>query len=162
LCFCGRRMKGTYTIIVNCNAKAYCRFGRLGTVRLRRGLYVYTGSARGYGSTSLERRIERHKKLVKRRRWHIDYLISMPDCRVSGVTYLVSERRLECKISQAIAENLNLAPPLRKVGASDCDCQGHLVGPESHFDEAELLKRLLAIYRRVGGMGSSIVSHRLN
>lgn len=143
-------MKGTYTIIVECGFEGYLAFGRLGRARLRRGRYLYTGSALGCGATSLERRLERHGRRSKRRKWHIDYLTSKPGCRVVGAVYLVSRRRLECKVNRFISKELNLLPVLPKVGASDCNCEGHLLGPEFHLSKVALLRRLVNIYCRVG------------
>lgn len=141
-------MKGTYTIVVECKSDGYVVFGRLGRARLRAGRYVYTGSAMGVGATSLERRIQRHEKHSKTTRWHIDYLTSKPRCRVRGAVYLVSKRRLECNINGRILEVLKLLPVLPRIGATDCNCLGHLLGP-SNLNAEALLGHLANIYRCV-------------
>jgi sugar fermentation stimulation protein A len=150
-------MKGTYTIIVECGFDGCVVFCMLGRARLRRGYYLYTGSALGFGATSLERRLERHEKRSKRRKWHIDYLTSKPGCRVRGAVYLVSRRRLECKINRSISRELKLLPVLPKIGASDCNCEGHLLGPVVHLSKVALLRRLVGIYRRVGSPRASVM-----
>ena len=61
-------MKGTYTIVVRCNDAGYSTFGKLGRARLRKGHYLYTGSALGRGAVSLEGRLERHMRRQKRLR----------------------------------------------------------------------------------------------
>ena len=141
-------MKGTYTIVVECKSGGYAVFGRLGRTRLQAGWYVYTGSAMGVGAASLERRIRRHEKHSKNIRWHIDYLTSKPGCLVRGVVYVVSKRRLECNINQHISEGLKLLPVLPRIGATDCNCPGHLLGP-SNLNAEALLGHLANIYRRV-------------
>lgn len=150
-------MKGAYTIIVECGFEGYLAFGRLGRAKMRRGRYLYTGSALGRGATSLERRLERHAKRWKRRKWHIDYLTSKRGCLVSGAVYVESKRRLECKLNQAISKRLNLPPVLPKVGASDCHCEGHLLGPEVQLSTVVMLGRLVNIYRRFGSPQASIM-----
>ena len=142
-------MRGTYTIIVDSRSDGYGVFGRLGRARLRRGKYLYTGSALGSGSTSLERRLQRHKARSKTRRWHIDYLTSKPSCRVSGAVYVVSTRRFECKANLSISKELKLRPVLPRIGASDCDCDGHLLGPELRLSTAALARRLADVYCRL-------------
>jgi len=155
-------MKGTYTIVVECRSKSSCRFGKLGRARLGEGQYVYTGSALGRGNASLERRLERHARPSKRRWWHIDYLTSRPGCYVTGAVYLISGKRLECKISRAITESLNLSPVLPRIGASDCNCDGHLIGPELHLSSLQLLSQLRKIYRRVDSGRLIVVAPRLD
>jgi Uri superfamily endonuclease len=142
-------LKGTYTIIVDSKSDGYKAFGRLGRAWLRRGSYLYTGSAMGLGATSLERRLQRHVARSKTIRWHIDYLTSRPGCRVSGAVYIVSDRRFECKANQSIAKELKLHPVLPRIGASDCDCDGHLLGPVPRLSRITLLRRLADVYCRL-------------
>jgi len=118
-------MKGTYCLIIRCRGTE-TRTGGLGTMRFPPGYYVYVGS--GFGS--LEARIRRHLRAEKRRRWHIDYLLS--DAEVVGVLYSTDKRRLEC----AVSEKLEGEDSIRGFGCSDCRCKSHL----HHFktrDEAE-------------------------
>ena len=91
-------MKGTYTIVVRCKDERYSTFGKLGRARLRKGRYLYTGSALGHGAVSLEGRLERHMSRQKRLRWHVDYLTSCPGCNVTGAVYVACDGRLECKV----------------------------------------------------------------
>ena len=149
-------MQGTYTIIVDCGFEGYLAFGRLGRAKILRGRYLYTGSALGRGATSLERRLERHGKRWKRRKWHIDYLTSKRGCLVSGAVYVESKRKLECKVNQAISKGFNLSAVLPKIGASDCQCEGHLLGPEVELSTVVMRRRLVNIYRRFGSPRGSV------
>jgi len=142
-------MKGIYTIIVQNGSEGYTAFGRLGRTRLLRGYYLYTGSALGASSTSLERRLQRHRARSKRKRWHVDFLTSRPSCGVAGAVYLVSNKRLECNANESISKEFKLLPVLPGVGASDCNCGGHLLGPELHLSKIVLLNRLVNIYCRL-------------
>ena len=63
---------GTYTLILSCASDARIQVGRLGTMQLQRGYYVYLGSALGPGG--LRARIAHHQKLSTRPHWHIDRL----------------------------------------------------------------------------------------
>jgi len=142
-------LRGTYTIIVENRYDGYMAFGRLGKTKLRTGTYLYTGSAMGSGSTSLEQRLRRHGARNKTIRWHIDYLTSRRDCRVVGAVYVVSDRRFECQANLSLAKELKLPTPLPKIGASDCKCSGHLLGPELHLSRRALAKRLVKVYRHL-------------
>jgi Uri superfamily endonuclease len=139
-------MKGTYTIVVRCKDTIHSTFGKLGRARLRKGSYLYTGSALGRGAVSLEGRIERHMRRQKRLRWHVDYLTSRPDCDVTGVVYVVSDGRLECKVNSSLSKKLDISPVLLKIGASDCKCNGHLLGPARRLNERNLMRLLESVY----------------
>ena len=55
--------------------------GRLGKFQFPAGQYVYTGSAK----RNLEARIRRHLSKHKKLRWHIDYLLTHRNVRVSQI-----------------------------------------------------------------------------
>jgi hypothetical protein len=63
---------GTYVLILSCASNARIQIGRLGTMQLKRGYYVYLGSALGPGG--IRARIAHHQKLSARPHWHVDYL----------------------------------------------------------------------------------------
>lgn len=91
--------------------------GRLGTINLPAGRYVYTGSAR----RALESRVARHLRGTKRLRWHIDYLLRTPDVDVLMVH---RSSRPECSLNQSTRGRI-VAPGF---GSSDCraGCGSHL------------------------------------
>ncbi len=126
------------------------RFGKLGSVRLEAGYYVYTGSALGKGAVSLEGRLTRHKRSWKRKRWHVDYLTARPEFRFSGAIYLISNKRFECKINASIQHNLDAQTILQHLGASDCKCNAHLLRLVSYAGEAELRYKLEKVYSTFG------------
>ena len=143
-------MKGTYTVILSCNRPTIVRIGRLGSIRLQAGYYVYTGSGLGAGAVSLEGRIARHKRRSKTLRWHIDYLTSNKYCKFTGAVYVVSSRRLECRINRLILRSFQALPTLRKFGSSDCNCSTHLLSTGESVKGEELLKELELLYSNFG------------
>ena len=155
-------MKGTYTIIVDCKSAGYCTFGSLGRTQLLKGRYLYTGSALGSGATPLERRLKRHRKHSKAKRWHIDYLTSNRGCKVISEIFVASSKRLECAANQSISRDLNLMPLLPKIGSSDCKCKGHLLGPQLHSSKENLVKHVVAAYVHIGLRRSSIIVRDLD
>lgn len=145
-----RHVKGTYTVILANRSSSEVRFGKLGYAKLTARYYLYTGSALGRGSVSLENRLARHFRSAKTIRWHIDYLTTLLACKVIGAIYLVSNRHLECTVNKAICEKLRAQPVLPNIGSSDCNCKGHLLRPTSFKTDAELLDALRGVYSRFG------------
>lgn len=143
-------MRGTYTIVLACERPMRVRFGKLGRAHVNVGYYLYTGSALGQGAVSLEGRLARHNRTVKKMRWHVDYLRSRRGCRFKGAVYLISNRRLECRVNRAIADSLNTQLSLPRLGASDCKCDAHLVSVAEDLSIVRLLNRLEQIYSRFG------------
>jgi Uri superfamily endonuclease len=123
-----------------------CRVGILGSFSLESGTYLYTGSARGSGSASIEGRIERH--LGKRGRvfWHIDYPLSLRRCKVSACVYSVTVRYVECAVSRRIQELTDGVFPVYGFGSSDCNCRSHLIYLQS-YNTARTLASVTNAYR---------------
>lgn len=143
-------MKGTYTLLLVCRNSFRRRIPRLGFVEVRRGCYVYTGSALGHGAVSLEGRVRRHRRASKKISWHVDYLTSRGKCKVNAAICLKSRKRLECSIARAITSELNVTPVFSHAGSSDCGCQAHLVKVEQLMSETALRGALMRIYSEFG------------
>ena len=59
-----------YVIVVHVNKDTLLKIGKLGDTFFKKGFYAYIGSAmKGW-----RKRIERHIRKEKKKRWHIDYL----------------------------------------------------------------------------------------
>jgi Uri superfamily endonuclease len=121
-------MKGIYCLVLHLPNDIDAEVGALGTISLEKGWWVYVGSARGTGSTSLEHRLRRHFSRKKRIHWHIDYLLeSSPsiDCAI----YASSEEPLECELAQTLVQTKDYEWGHRRFGASDCtnSCGSHLL-----------------------------------
>ena len=112
---------GTYILLLRCSSTRAVRVGRLGTLRLRPGWYVYVGSACGPGG--LRARIGHHRHRAKRPYWHIDYLRRY--ARLESVWY-ARDVRQEHVWAAKIAAMPGAAMVLRGFGSSDCRCATHL------------------------------------
>ena len=113
---------GTYALILSCTSNARIQIGRLGTMKLQRGYYIYLGSALGPGG--LRARISHHQKLSTRPHWHIDYLRAQTRLRSVWLRY--DGRRHEHEWARAMQKLTDATIPLPRFGASDCGCQSHL------------------------------------
>ena len=113
---------GTYTLLIELPERATITFGAAGERDLDPGIYAYTGSAFGPGGFS---RIDRHRRVATGdndvRHWHVDYLLGHPGTRIAAVVRS-ADADVECAVSQRLA-----GEPISGIGASDCDCDSHLV-----------------------------------
>lgn len=122
--------------------------GALGVRSFPEGLYSYTGSALGK-TQNLRTRVARHLRAMKRRRWHIDYLLD--HAQVWGIVYCVDHKRLECSVVQALGKKTDATVVIRGFGSSDCSqgCPAHLYHhPE--LDRGRLVQVLSQVYGEVG------------
>jgi Uri superfamily endonuclease len=110
--------EGTYTLVVEFDGPATVEVGALGAVEFDADWYAYTGSAFGPGGFA---RVERHRELAagerEARHWHVDYLLGHPAAEFDRVP---------------------------AFGASDCECESHLVA-------APALDPLVAAVQRAHG-----------
>ena len=143
-------MKGTYTLIINVKRSMEINVGRMGPFLFKRGIYLYVGSAMGFGSSSLESRIERHYKKQKNAFWHIDYLLMNHDVKLTYVIFSRSTTNLECRIADSIKNQLNVLIPVEKYGSSDCKCSAHFLKVKSNYVYKDLLRNLKGIYSELG------------
>ena len=113
---------GTYALVLSCRTNARIQVGRLGTMRLQRGYYVYLGSALGAGG--LRARIAHHQKRSTRPHWHIDYLRA--HTQIQCIWFSYGERRREHQWARAMLTMRGAKVALLGFGASDCDCRSHI------------------------------------
>jgi Uri superfamily endonuclease len=118
-------MKGIYALVIAVRKNIVVDAGALHNVRLRKGLYVYVGSAQN----SMEKRIARHLRKAKRRFWHIDYLLAATGVTVVGAFRKPGPKSDECKLARRLGR---AGTAVRKFGSSDCHCQSHLFRVESY------------------------------
>ena len=123
------RAPGTYLLLLSVQVPTPVTVGRLGTVSLCPGWYVYVGSALG----GLGPRLRRHARTLKPYHWHIDALREVAP--LVKVAARLGRERLECSIAHHVAALPGAAQPVPRFGASDCRCLTHLF----HFaDEPDL------------------------
>lgn len=116
----GRHLRdgGSYLLILEIETERVIHAGSLGVVPIKRGYYVYVGSAMG----NLERRLERHRRKSKKQHWHIDYL--RPAAQKIREFPIRSARRLECSLAGGLQSIAGGSVP--GFGCSDCACPSHL------------------------------------
>ncbi|ACJ16552.1 hypothetical protein, conserved [Thermococcus onnurineus NA1] len=134
-------MKGSYFLVIKLGEDK-----RIATKRreffLKRGYYVYVGSA----MNSLEKRVERHFRREKKFHWHIDYLLR--EAELLKAYLIPSEKRLEEKLSLEIAK---YGEPVEGFGAGDVRVSTNLYRIEKEPDSVliEILERLGLKWKRV-------------
>lgn len=113
---------GTYALIFACTKAGPIKVGKLGLLDLRRGYYLYVGSA--FGPGGMRARISHHLHPTTSPHWHIDYLKAHCRLRELWVEYSVvkSERRWAKTVSQLTDAYV----PLPGFGASDVQTISHL------------------------------------
>jgi len=124
------RAPGTYLLLLWLIQPASVDVGRLGAIAFRPGWYIYVGSALG----GLGQRLSRHARSIKRHHWHIDALRDVTS--LVAVAARPGRERLECAIADQLSARPGACRPVRRFGASDCRCAGHLI----RFDRRTDLK----------------------
>jgi Uri superfamily endonuclease len=117
-----RNHSGTYALILSSSNKRQIAVGKLGTLQLKPGFYIYIGSA--FGPGGLKARIAHHCKRPARPRWHLDYLGSFLDLVEIWYTYDPVHR--EHQWAQTLSATKGATVPLAGFGSSDCRCKSHL------------------------------------
>jgi len=110
--------KGVYILGLFLPADKAIMIGKLGMLSLKKGYYLYIGSAR----KNLNKRINHHKRKLKSHFWHIDYLREVAD--YSFYFAIRIEDDIECEVAKSIREISD--GEVKGFGSSDCNCQGHL------------------------------------
>lgn len=114
----------SYGLLLEVSRPFCATVGRLGRCYLAPGAYLYVGSAR----RGLMKRLARHIRRDKVRRWHIDYLTTAKEVRVAGA--LVTADYEECALRELLETGQGWHAVLPGFGASDCSgaCTSHLLG----------------------------------
>jgi len=140
-------LRGVYTLIIRFPHRCKATVGTGFSLIIDPGLYLYTGSALGHGSTSLESRIGRHLRRDKHAFWHIDRLLACPSAEVVSVVFAETTRNAECRVNAAVLRDSKVKVPFRGIGSSDCRCASHFLLAERSFR---------SLLRRVGSCYSSL------
>lgn len=111
---------GCYLLILKIEDDKKIEVGEKGELFFKKGYYVYVGS----GKKNLTKRVVRHRKLIKKRFWHIDYLREH-STYISSLLFRTN-KDLECELSKKLKIISNWY--IQDFGSSDCYCDGHLFG----------------------------------
>jgi Uri superfamily endonuclease len=115
-------LSGTYGLVLASPSAGLVRIGRLGMLPLRRGFYVYVGSA--FGPGGLAARLHHHRQVAVRPHWHVGYLRAV--CEVVEVWFTREAVRCEHAWAEAVARLPGAGVPMPGFGSSDCGCESHL------------------------------------
>ena len=134
-------MKGAYFLVIHLpDEREIATKGR--RFVLRRGYYVYVGSA----MNSLEKRVARHFKKDKKLHWHIDFLLR--DAELLRAYMIPSGERLEEKLSVEVSRH---GEAVEGFGASDVKVGTNLYRFEEEPDAilVGILENLRLKWKRV-------------
>lgn len=115
-------MRGTYCLLAELPEGCSIRVGKLGTFDFPAGTYVYVGSALG----GIQQRVNRHRSINKRRRWHVDYFLSRARI-VSTISIPCDSKEYECAVAQTLMRAEGAVVVAEGFGSSDCGCDTHLI-----------------------------------
>ena len=141
-------LPGTYTLVFSASVEKPVSIGKLGTLFLKPGFYVYIGSA--FGPGGLKARIGHHLKNSGRPHWHIDYLA--PTLRLHEIWFTHDSIRREHQWAEVHAGTRSAAIPLPGFGSSDCDCRSHLYFYQSPPSGKHFRRKIRAIFDNHAGL----------
>ena len=113
---------GTYILVLESKAEVYIQIGKLATLNLIPGFYLYVGSA--FGPGGVKARVLRHNRETKKLHWHIDYLTK--HLELAEVWYTYDNIRREHLWAELLSDTRPFTIPMKHFGASDCRCLSHL------------------------------------
>lgn len=113
---------GTYALMLHSPHQRSIEIGKLGKIGVRKGCYVYVGSAFGFGG--LVARIKHHCRISESFHWHIDYL--RPAVVITEIWYSHDPLKREHDWAGIFMGVNGVKLPLRGFGSTDCNCETHL------------------------------------
>ncbi len=139
-------LPGTYALIFSAYRKSQLKIGKLGTLQLKPGFYIYVGSA--FGPGGIKARIAHHCKKPARLHWHLDYLASL--LKLTEIWYTYDPIHREHQWAKTIASTRGASVPLSGFGASDCRCKSHLFYFDTVPSGRSFRRNLSARYKKQG------------
>ncbi len=131
--------QGSYLILLRLSRGQTIEVGKLGSVRFRKGYYIYVGSAK----KNLSQRMARHRRLRKTHFWHIDDLRAQAEWHTAIPIRTADD--LECDLAEAVKGLAEWEIP--RFGASDCRCSSHLYGMKEDPLQSSRFISLLQYFR---------------
>lgn len=128
----GRMKKGSYALLISLGEEKNIELST-GIKQLKKGFYVYFGSAFGPGGL---KRIERHREVSKGKRdvkhWHIDYLTRLESSEIIDTVKFPGED-IECDMASRADKRVE------GFGSTDCGCGSHL----AYFSDKKLARTFI-------------------
>jgi Uri superfamily endonuclease len=134
---------GTYALVLKSTKTATVRIGKLGSLQLQPGFYVYVGSAHGPGG--LHARLAHHLEPTGRPHWHVDYL--RQHTKPQEVWFCCDRTLWEHRWAHCLGMQRGASVPLAGFGSSDCTCETHLFFFRSRPSRAGFARSLRTIDR---------------
>ena len=158
--FLGCKAPVSYLLLVTCWAPTILNIKSLNNPEVRKGIYIYLGSANIRNPIT---RVIRHFRKNKKLRWHIDYLTigcaAQASLIIEGLTEaeayetLINLSRMERKV-----EDLIIKPSLKGFGSSDTPRHiTHLFEVENIKDPYTIISKLMQILAGVRGVNKVCV-----
>lgn len=113
---------GSYLLWFYLSKQCSLSIGRFGDRSLKRGWYLYCGSALGPGG--LRARLGHHLGKQERRHWHVDYLKRVAELRTIWFCRGDNNEHFWSRQLRALPD---AGCPVEGFGSSDCRCPSHLV-----------------------------------
>ena len=117
----------TYVLLITIPQNQPVTVGAKGVVDLIKGGYLYVGSAR----KNWQKRVARHCRKEKKKRWHIDYILDGEGGEVEEVW--ISQEDRECPTCQVLTSLAGTKIPRPGIGSSDCRCPAHFLELQKGF-----------------------------
>lgn len=114
---------GTYILLLHLPLNTPLQIGKLGQFNFPAGFYTYVGSA--FGSGGLAGRLKHHLSPVKKAHWHIDYFRTA--AQVIEVWLSTNTVHREHEWADLLLAIPGASVLVDKFGASDCQCDSHLI-----------------------------------
>ena len=130
--------KGTYLLFLSNTKSQKINIGKQGGFLFPSGLLVYVGSALGAGG--LRGRISHHLRVNRKCHWHIDYLLQK--MAAFQVLYTETPSRLEHEWAMLLERIPELSIPMKRFGASDCQCASHLFHIPFQYGDIQIEQKL--------------------
>ncbi len=131
--------RGAYLVILKAQGPVTFEAGALGEISIKPGYYIYIGSA----LKNLSKRINRHKKISKKKHWHIDYLREKTEFHIA--LPIRNSGDIECLLAEALKEQTeNITPGF---GTSDCSCHSHLYWTKTNPLHSQCFHDILQYFR---------------
>ncbi|UCD77522.1 MAG: GIY-YIG nuclease family protein [Desulfobacterales bacterium] len=116
-------LPGTYALVFCASMEKAVNIGKLGTLFLKPGFYVYIGSA--FGPGGLRARINHHLNNFTRPHWHMDYLKGC--LNLTEIWYTHDRVHREHQWAETLEQTRGASAALPGFGSSGCRCHTHLL-----------------------------------